>query len=89
MVISICSGESGLQLNYNGSGQAAFYHCKRCDLLVAVGATIAGQLRGAVNVYLLQDRDQFAQPIAIQPRLLSPSEKMERWAKIWATLIVS
>ena len=72
----------------NGSDQAIFYHCNNCNQLVAVGAEIAGKLRGALNATLLKNHDQLGPPVSIQPRLLAPSEKLERWLKVWSRLSI-
>ena len=48
-----------------------------------------GQSRGALNAFTLDDFAQLAEPVAIQPRLLSPEEKIARWARIWGSLTIS
>ena len=67
----------------NGSGQGTFYHCPHCQQLIAVGAVLGGVSRGAVNGFLFGDLTQFAEPMAIQPRLLAPEEKLARWSRVW------
>ena len=89
MTITIRAKASNLYEATNGSGQATFYHCKSCNQLLAVGATFGGVTMGAVNAFLFGNPNQFAEPISIQPRLLSPVEKIERWSRIWGGLKVS
>jgi hypothetical protein len=84
--ISILANPNDLRMGCNGSGQASFHHCKNCNQLLAVGATLSGVTRGAVNAFLFGSLNQFAQPVSIQPRLLSADEKAKRWAKIWGSL---
>ncbi|WP_299584813.1 hypothetical protein [uncultured Microbulbifer sp.] len=76
----------GILTKQNGDQLANFYHCRTCNELLAVGCTINGQLRGAVNPNLLQDVNQLGNPIQIQPRLLSAGGKIERWDKLWGVL---
>jgi len=86
LAIVISATTSGLKLGSNGSGQATFYQCKNCDQLLAVGATLSGVSMGAVNALMFGGLDKFSEPVSIQPRLLSPSDKAARWAKIWGSL---
>lgn len=85
MVVSVAS-KSSIYTAFNGSGQATFYHCRSCNQLLAVGATLDGVSLGAVNAFIFGDLNQFADPLSIQPRLLSPSEKLARWSKVWGPL---
>jgi hypothetical protein len=57
--------------------------------LLAVGREIDGQLRGAVNSLLLEQNASLGPNVPIRPRLLSASEKLERWSKLWGKLILS
>lgn len=85
--ISVNQNLEELELRKNGSNQASFFHCKGCGQLLAVGADIHGELRGAVNAFLFKNL-HFADAIPIQPRLLSSSEKQARWDAIWGRLNV-
>lgn len=87
--------DPNMSANFTGEGSyskqigdqlAHFYHCSGCDVLLAVGCTFDGELRGAVNGNLLKDKNRLREPIQIQPRLLSADEKLERWGKLWGTL---
>lgn len=84
MVIELIGGEASS--TQNGDKLATFFHCDCCGDFLAVGCDIDGHRRGAVNASLLQDAHQLGKPIQIQPRLLSPSEKLERWGKLWGQL---
>jgi hypothetical protein len=55
---------------------------------LAVGRDFNNQLRGAVNANLLYDSGQLGQVIAVQPRLLSADEKLDRWETLWGQLNV-
>jgi hypothetical protein len=37
---------------------------------------------------LLEQRDSLGESVQIQPRLLSSSEKLSRWGKLWGSLRV-
>ena len=84
MRIELAGGETSI--TQNGDKLANFYHCNDCGDLLAVGANLNGQLRGAVNPNLLHSSSQLGKPIQIQPRLLSLDEKLDRWGKLWGTL---
>jgi len=75
-----------LSISQNGDQLANFYYCNQCHDLLAVGCHLNSQLRGAVNSDLLHCSDQLDEPIQIQPKLLSSSEKLERWGSLWGVL---
>ena len=85
MEIQLYGGDK-LTVNKNGDELASFYHCASCSELLAVGCEINGELRGAVNAQLLDQRDSLGPAVPIQPRLLSSAEKVGRWGKLWGTL---
>ena len=86
LAITISSQEGGFTKRSNGSDQAVFYHCSGCNQMVAVGAEIAGQLKGALNAHMLDCQEHLGEAIAVQPKLLAPHEKLERWSSIWGAL---
>jgi hypothetical protein len=81
MRVDLMGGE--IAINKNGDQLANFYYCDSCGDLLAVGCDFNNQLRGAVNANLLHDSGQLGQVIAIQPRLLSIDEKLDRWGTLW------
>lgn len=86
MRVDLVGGE--FTIKKNGDQLANFYYCDSCGDLLAVGRDFNKQLRGAVNVNLLRDSSQLGQAIAIQPRLLSADEKLDRWGTLWGQLNV-
>lgn len=86
MRVALVGGE--FTIHKNGDQLANFYYCNFCKDLLAVGRDFNNQLRGAVNANLLRDSAQLGQTIAIQPRLLSVDEKLERWGMLWGQLNV-
>jgi hypothetical protein len=86
MLIQLTGDEGDLVVNKNGDQLAGFYHCAKCEDLLSVGCVIRGQLRGAVNALLLDQKELLGARIPIQPRLLSADEKLDRWSKLWGNL---
>lgn len=84
MKIELLGGETSII--QNGDQLANFYYCDFCNDLLAVGCDINGQQRGAVNSNLLLSSSKLGKQIQIQPRLLSSSEKLDRWGKLWGVL---
>lgn len=76
----------GVSIKKNGDQLANFYYCTGCNVLLGVGRSINGQLRGVVNSILLDDANSLGEPIQVQPRLLSADQKLERWNKLWGKL---
>ncbi|GAB3388829.1 GFA family protein [Lysobacter fragariae] len=67
-----------------GSGQAEFLLCRQCGVLVAVTLTTgADEMRGAVNRNAFDARDQLGLATPASPQLLGPTEKRERWSRLW------
>lgn len=89
-VIEVSTTDSkGLVCRRNGDFLAGFYHCKSCDDLIVIGREIEGSLRGSLNAALLGDCAELGETVPIQPRLLSPEEKLERWKGVWSRLAIS
>ena len=86
--ITVTETNQRLKESANGSGQATFYHCENCDQLIVVGAPLESRLRGAVNSDLFEESVEFVEPQTIQPWLLSPQEKAERWSLLWGDLTI-
>lgn len=84
MLINLLGGE--VTINQNGDKLANFYYCSRCCDLLVVGCILNGQLRGAVNASLLSDSGQLGKAVKVQPRLLSASEKLNRWESLWGVI---
>jgi len=82
------AGSTDLVCRRNGDLLADFYHCKNCDDLIVAGKAIEGNWLGALNSELLDDCSKLAEVVPVQPRLLSPQEKVERWKRVWSTLVM-
>ena len=66
-----------------GSEQAKFWQCTSCQQIVAVSCEIAGNLKGTVNANLFAQSHKLKTPVVVSPKLLSPEQKRDRWAKAW------
>lgn len=88
MMIELVGANGNLVVDRNGDRLASFYRCSGCGELLAVGCDIDGRRCGAVNALLLEQRDSLGESVQIQPRLLSSSEKLSRWGKLWGSLRV-
>jgi len=66
-----------------GSGTAEFLVCRRCGVLVAVIYRADGRVFGAVNHRALDRSIRFAEPLAVSPKRLDPTQKTERWREVW------
>lgn len=71
-----------------GSEQARFLLCGSCNSVVAVIHSFRSGLKGAVNATLIKDRKQLQKVVIISPKLLSPTEKIERWSRVWLKVII-
>jgi len=72
-----------LKQSKQGSGQATFWQCSSCNQMVAVTHDLVGELKGAVNGQLFSKQYKLGKSVAVSPRLLSPSEKRDRWKTAW------
>ncbi len=66
-----------------GSQQARFLLCPKCDFLVAVTLVRNKGLIGAINGNILENRCDSQPPQTVSPQYLSPFEKLARWQQVW------
>jgi len=57
--------------------------CKNCGVLVSVSYSDNGKVLAGLNSKTLVNRDSLAPPQVASPKLLSSSEKIERWTQLW------
>lgn len=86
MIIELMGEHDNLTTHKNGDELATFYRCKSCGEQLAVGREFDGELRGAVNAWLLDQKNSLGPSVAIQPRLLSADDKVKRWGTLWGKL---
>jgi len=87
MFVELVGDRNNQTISQNGDRLATFHYCKTCRDLLAVDCEIEGRLRGAVNSDLLGLETMLGPTLAIQPRFLCASEKLERWNSVWGTLV--
>lgn len=78
-----------LATDTQGSEQAKFLSCKGCGLLIAVICPFSTGLKGAVNATLINEHNQLQDQITVSPKLLTPSEKLERWKGMWLNVSIN
>ncbi len=72
-----------LKTETQGSEQASFQYCNTCKTLIVVTYSFDSGLKGALNSSLLKDRAELKKAESISPKLLRPTEKLERWNELW------
>lgn len=72
-----------LATQQQGSMQAKFLTCSKCDTVIAVSIESNNKLIGALNSNLLSGIEFLQQPVAVSPKLLSANEKVNRWQACW------
>ncbi len=66
-----------------GDSVADFLYCKKCGVFVAVTFQSDGHLYSAVNYKTINENVIFGDEIPVSPKLLSVSDKAERWKNNW------
>jgi hypothetical protein len=66
-----------------GNSVADFLFCKKCGVFVAVTYQSDGHLYSAVNFKTISEDVIFGDAIPVSPKLLSVSEKIDRWKNNW------
>jgi len=78
-----------LSVYRQGSNQAVFLACSKCDEVIAASLPAGGDALGALNATLLSDYDKLKAPEVVSPKLLSAQEKLLRWQKVWLKVKVN
>ena len=78
-----------IQVIQQGSEQALFAQCRHCADVLFVSYGFETGTKGAINANLLVDKHQLANVIAVSPKALSSTEKLERWLAVWMPLKVN
>ena len=61
--------------------------CKNCGVLVAVTWSDNGNVIGGINSTTLVNRSNLPSSQVASPKLLSSSQKIERWKEIWFPVV--
>jgi len=72
-----------------GTEQATFLECLKCEKVVAVICYENSLVKGAVSAELFREKYTLAKAQSASPKLLSATEKRERWRKLWLTVELS
>ena len=75
--------ESQLGKYQQGNCVADFLFCKKCGVFVAVTFKSDGHLYSAVNRKTINANVTFGDEIPVSPKLLSVSDKADRWKNNW------
>jgi len=82
------TSDENLKVDQHGSEQAKFLSCKHCNEMIAVTYEFDDLVKGAANANLLSEVDTMKQAEVVSPKLLSATEKVTRWRKLWLDVTV-
>ena len=71
-----------------GSEQASFMLCVKCQTVVGVAYLSQGISVGSVNARLLDEFDNMQDSLVVSPKTLSKTEKIKRWSELWSQMTV-
>lgn len=77
------SPANSLKAQTQGSQQASFWLCNNCNDLIAVSCQYDDGMLGAVNAGVLAKDHNIQEGTAVSPKTLAPTEKLDRWRKVW------
>jgi hypothetical protein len=72
----------------HGSNSAVFHECSNCDQVVFVTVAIEGELYGALNANLLNNRLGFSSPVETNVSDQTAEQKLDRWRQNWCCPVV-
>jgi hypothetical protein len=77
-------GAAGDRGSYRqGSEAAELLFCRRCGVLAGAICQIADRWYGTVNVRIFGSAPAFGPELAVSPKQLSATEKLQRWQDLW------
>ena len=71
-----------------GSEQATFLLCAKCQTVVGVGYLNEGLSVGSLNARLLDEFDNLQKSVVVSPKTLDKTQKVRRWRELWSQLLV-
>lgn len=77
------TSEADVRRYRQGSGAAEFLLCSTCGVLVAVLYRAEQTTYGVVNARAVNEPASFGETKPVSPKMLSPTDKVERWQEIW------
>jgi len=75
-----------LKQEKQGSEQATFLLCAKCQNVVGVGYLNEGVSVGSLNVRLLDEFDHLQKSVVVSPKTLGKTQKVRRWRELWSQL---
>ncbi|WDE06312.1 aldehyde-activating protein [Thalassomonas viridans] len=85
----VINSATSLEVYRQGSNQADFLACNRCDDVIAASLKTGDGILGALNATLLSDYAMLKTPEAVSPKLLSAGDKVNRWRSVWLKVKVN
>lgn len=77
-----------LKQEKQGSEQATFLLCAKCQTVVGVGYLNEGVSVGSLNARLLDEFDNLQSSVVVSPKTLDKTQKVRRWRELWSQLLV-
>ena len=77
-----------LKQEKQGSEQATFLLCAKCQTVVGVGYLNEGVSVGSLNARLLDEFDNLQKSVVVSPKTLDKTQKVRRWRELWSQLLV-
>lgn len=71
-----------------GSEQARFLLCAKCETAVGVAYIDEGISVGSLNATLLDEFDNLHGSLTVSPKTLDNTEKVKRWRQLWSQMSV-
>lgn len=71
-----------------GSEQAIFLFCAKCQTTVGVAYIDDNVAVGSLNARLLDEFDNLQGSVVVSPQTLDKTEKVKRWRELWSPLVV-
>lgn len=69
-----------------GSEQAMFLLCAKCQTVVGVGYIDENVSVGSLNARLLDEFDNLQGSLTVSPKTLDKTEKVKRWRELWSQM---
>jgi hypothetical protein len=75
-----------LVVKKQGSNQAEFLTCHKCQEVIAVSVKLVEKRIGALNSNILDSDLNLKAAEVVSPKMLRPSEKLARWKALWSAV---
>jgi hypothetical protein len=72
-----------------GSEQASFLLCVKCQTVVGVGYIDGYVSVGSLNAKLLDEFKNLQGSLTVSPKTLDKTEKVKRWRELWSQMMIT